>query len=205
MAIVGILLLRMKGKMASSSPPPTSALGLAHSLAQVEAQSDWAQQQDLSPERQCNWPQVTQSASKEKKRADPGAQPGYPMCLPPQRGLPGAIVPDRSRPAAGGTAGPGDSGKPAAGAGSRSQSPWGLSCWTWGGSRSSQLGPCGAGAREDGQRRGCCEPRGEAAPPPTALNVGEAADTTASCPPPPKRGQLTLRTRAGGEGSEGCA
>lgn len=75
--------------------------------------------------------------SKENERVGPEAQPGCPLCLPLSCGSLGGLWQQVRRwclmgeiQQLGGTAGLGDAWKPSAGAESRSQSSWGLSCWS---------------------------------------------------------------------------
>lgn len=97
-------------------------------------------------------------------------------------------------------AGPGDPGKPPAGAGSGSspvgvEGAAGATSWARVPLAPGQLG----GPPPPAGHRGRCESRGEAASTPTALTVGEAADTAA--PLPPKGGQpwaWAMRCRVGG-------
>lgn len=126
--------------------------------------------------------------------------PGTPCASHPMCGFQGtlpvgrAIVPGRVIQQLGGTAGLGTLGRPQQGqeAGARAT----------GGCPAVVEVIAGAASRAHGMLvpgklggacllgpKGSCASRGAAAPPPTALCVGEAADKAAFFSPPPKRGQ----------------
>lgn len=145
--LLGSLLLNSLKEQAFSSPPPISLPTLSPIWAwhmvwhMVEAPTDFAHRRCPAAGEKTQRGKVTDSRrqrmSKENERAGPDAQPGRPLCLPPQVWLPrGSLAAGKAMgplgeiQQLGGTAGPGDPWKPSAGAESRSQSSWRLSCWS---------------------------------------------------------------------------
>lgn len=148
MAVVGILLLNSLKEKAFFSPPSVSLLALPllwawhMALHMVETQTGFARSRGTAAGDKTQRGRVTGSRwHREHQRKIKGQalelSLGTPFASRPRCGFLGSSWQQVRQwcqigviQQLGGTAGPGDPRKPSAGAESRSQSGWGLSCWS---------------------------------------------------------------------------
>lgn len=203
MAVVGVLLLNPLRKRRRLPPlPPTSALGPAQSCTEQKLKGHSSrvckprEGEELAPGYKAH--------QGRRKGQTPEPSLGTPCASHPREGFLGAVMPDRSRPAAGGPAEPGDPGKPSAGAGSRSQSPRGLPDGAEVAAGAASWARVELVPGKPGSARGAVNPEVRLHLHPLLSVLGKL-----QAPPPPAllphRRAAPPRTRAGGEASEGCA